>query len=183
MKRPAVFFDRDGVLNRAFIVEGKPHPPSGLDEFELIPGVLESCRQLKQAGYVLVVATNQPDVGRGTLAKKTVERMHERLLKELPLDRIEICYHSGLSGPDCECRKPKPGMLLDAARELEVDLKQSWMIGDRHKDMECGELAGCRTILIGSGYGEEIKVKPNFTAETIMEAVTIILNSDNISRS
>src|SRR6266542_4440112 len=117
MLRRAVFLDRDGVLNRALTREGKPSAPSSLGEFELLPGVPEACRKLKEAGFLLVVATNQPDVGRGTLAQSTIESLHEHMSRLLPIDHVEVCFHPG-GEVVCECRKPKPGMLLRAARDL-----------------------------------------------------------------
>lgn len=174
-KRRAIFLDRDGVINRAIIREGKPYPPSSLEEFEILPGVDEACTRIKKAGYLLIVATNQPDVGRGTLPKDLVEEMHSSLLKQLPIDKVEVCYHPGRGKSNCHCRKPLPGMLVKAAVELGIDLKRSWMIGDRGTDIECGYSAGCTTILIGDGYNEAFKIKPNFRVRNLVEAVTIIL--------
>ena len=105
----AVFLDRDGVLNRPVVREGKPYPPASLEEFELYPEVLEACRRLKEAGLVLVVATNQPDVGRGTQRREVVEAMHAQLRAALPIDRIEVCYDAGGPGASSEFRKPKAG--------------------------------------------------------------------------
>ena len=172
----AIFLDRDGVINRALIRGGKSYPPNSLDEFEILPGVAESCTILKRAGYLLVIATNQPDVGRGTLPRSTVEAIHSLLCEKLPIDHIQTCYHPGIGLSDCDCRKPRPGMLMKAASELGLDLKQSWMIGDRFSDIECGQLAGCRTILIGNGYSETPRVVPDFQVQSLREAVTIILS-------
>ncbi|HTV75939.1 MAG TPA: HAD-IIIA family hydrolase, partial [Candidatus Baltobacteraceae bacterium] len=127
--RRAVFLDRDGVINRALEREQKPYPPRSLDEFEILPDVPVACAKLKAAGFLLVVATNQPDIGRGTLAKEIVEQIHAKMLRQLPIDRVEVCYHSGKNDSECDCRKPKPGMLLRAAHELNIDLAQSWMVG------------------------------------------------------
>jgi D-glycero-D-manno-heptose 1,7-bisphosphate phosphatase len=130
---------------------------------------------LKQAGFLLVVATNQPDVGRGTLTQETVEIVHAEMCRRLPLDRVEVCYHPGKGLSDCDCRKPKPGMLLRAARELGIDLAQSWMVGDRWRDVDCGRAAGCRTIFIDRGYAEELKQPPDFRVKDLLEAAEIIL--------
>lgn len=172
----AIFLDRDGVINRALIRNGKPYPPSSLNEFEILPGVAEACAMLKQAGYVLVVVTNQPDVGRGTLLQSTVETIHFFMSRQLPIDRIEVCYHPGGELSNCDCRKPRPGMLIRVAHELGLNLTQSWMIGDRWLDIECGHAAGCRTILVGNGYKEVLRTLPDFWAQSLREAVTIILN-------
>jgi len=171
----AVFLDRDGVINRALERDGKPYPSASLVEFEIFPEVPEACRRLKQAGYLLVVATNQPDVGRGTLKQKAVEEIHAEMCRRLPLDRVEVCYHPGKGLSDCNCRKPKPGMLLRAARELNIDLAQSWMVGDRWRDVDCGRAAGCWTIFIDRGYAEELKQPPDFRAKNLLAAAEIIL--------
>ena len=173
----AVFFDRDGVINRALTRENKPYPPPSLAEFEILPGVVEACRQLKQAGYLLVVATNQPDVGRGTMAQSTVEELHAFMGRALPLDRVEVCYHPGQGKSDCDCRKPKPGMLLRAAKELSIDLAASWMVGDRWRDIDCGHAAGCRTVFIDYGYDEPLKQSPDFRVENLLGAARIILGA------
>lgn len=173
--RPAVFLDRDGVINRALEHESKPYPPRTLAEFEILPEVPDALARLKASGFVLVVATNQPDVGRGTLAREIVEEIHEHLRAKLPVDRVEVCYHAGRGADHCDCRKPKPGMLRRAARELNLDLARSWMIGDRWRDIDCGQAAGCRTIFIDRGYAEELKQKPDFSARNLAEAADIIL--------
>jgi D-glycero-D-manno-heptose 1,7-bisphosphate phosphatase len=174
--KAAVFLDRDGVINRALERDGKPYPPRSLEEFQILPEVPEACAKLKSAGFLLVVATNQPDVGRGTLAKETVETIHEFLKRQLPIDRIEVCYHPGKGQSDCACRKPKPGMLIQAAKSLEIDLKESWMVGDRWRDIDCGHAAGCRTILIERGYDEELRQKPDFRVKDLLEAAGVILD-------
>ncbi len=173
--RCAVFLDRDGVINRALERDAKPHAPTSLTEFELLPGVQEACIQLKRAGFLLVVVTNQPDVGRGTLKREVVETIHAQMLKLLPIDRVEVCYHSGNEPIECACRKPKPGMLLRAATELGIDLSQSWMVGDRWRDIGCGRAAGCRTILIDYGYNEPLEQEPDFRVKSLLEAARIII--------
>jgi D-glycero-D-manno-heptose 1,7-bisphosphate phosphatase len=173
--RRAVFLDRDGVINRALEREGKPYPPTSLAEFEILPEVPDACKRLKQAGFLLIVATNQPDVGRGTLAQSVVEKIHTHMTAQLPIDRVEVCYHPGKGASDCDCRKPKPGMLLRAAKELGIDLAHSWMVGDRWRDIDCGAAAGVKTVFIDRGYVEELKKKPNFSARNLSEAADIIL--------
>jgi len=175
--RRAVFLDRDGVINRALLREGKPYPPSSLDEFEILPDAPGACARLKAAGFWLVVATNQPDVGRGTLSREAVETMHAFMCRQLPIDRVEVCYHPGKGSADCECRKPRPGMLLRAARDLSLSLPQSWMVGDRWRDIDCGHAAGCRTVFIDRGYAEELRQLPDFRAGGLREAAEIILGA------
>jgi len=174
----AVFLDRDGVINQVKVIDGKPFPPVSIDEFIIFPGVEEACRKLKQAGFLLVVATNQPDVGRGTLKREVVERIHTHMSRVLPIDRVEVCYHPGRGDSKCDCRKPQPGMLHRAARELHIDLHQSWMVGDRWRDIDCGHAAGCHTVFIDYGYDEPLKQQPDFRAENLLEATGMILNPE-----
>jgi len=176
--RPAVFLDRDGTLNVQVVRAGKPYPPDTIGEFRLFDGVAEACARLKAAGFVLVVATNQPDVGRGKQDQAVVEAMHAHLHRLVPsLDLIQVCYHGGEAhGQPCACRKPKPGMLLDAARTLGLDLARSWMVGDRWGDTDAGHAAGCRTVFIDHGYTERSpEAPPHFTVRTLPQAVGIIL--------
>jgi D-glycero-D-manno-heptose 1,7-bisphosphate phosphatase len=175
----AVFLDRDGVINRALERDCKPYPPRNLDEFEILPEVPAACAKLKQAGFLLVVVTNQPDVGRGTLKQEIVEAIHAGMCQQLPIDRVEVCYHPGQGASDCDCRKPKPGMLLRATKELGIDLAQSWMVGDRWRDIDCGHAAGCHTIFIERGYAEALREKPDFSAGNLAEAADIILRESN----
>ncbi|MEI8288569.1 MAG: HAD family hydrolase [Verrucomicrobiota bacterium] len=177
--RRAVFLDRDGVINRALERDGKPYPPTTLAEFEILPEVPTALARLKTAGFLLIVTTNQPDVGRGTLALQVVENIHAHMTAQLPIDRVEVCFHPGKGRSDCDCRKPKPGMLFHAARELNIDLAESWMVGDRWRDVDCGHAAGCKTVFIDRGYAEELKQKPDFSARHLGEAADIILFQNN----
>jgi len=171
----AVFLDRDGVINRALVRDGKPYPPASLAEFEILPDVADACAKLKQAGFLLVVATNQPDVGRGTVSRELVESLHSHLCRALPLDRVEACYHPGKGASECDCRKPKPGMLLRAARELNIDLGRSFMVGDRWRDIDCGHAAGCTTILVDHAYDEPLRQPPDHRVKSLAEAADVIL--------
>lgn len=174
--RPAVFLDRDGTLNQSVVRGGKPYPPDSVGEFALFEGVADNCALLKAAGYTLVVATNQPDVGRGSQQQAVVEAMHAVLLERVPtIDRIEVCYDPGRGVPSAR-RKPAPGMLLDAAQALHLDLARSWMVGDRAGDVDAGCAAGCRTILIDWGYAEPPPAHPpHYTVASFAAAVGIIL--------
>ena len=175
--RPAVFLDRDGTLNRQVIRDGVPYPPQTVGEFELFPGVTEACAQLAAAGYVLVLATNQPDVGRGTQSQAVVEAMHAKLRQLVPaIAHIEVCYAPGRPGdpPDLR-RKPEPGMLLESSLLLGLDFGRSWMIGDRWRDIDCGQRAGVRTVFIDFGYAEKLHTAPDFTVSSFAEAARIIL--------
>lgn len=180
--RRAVFLDRDGVINRPLQRNGLPYAPVTLEEFEILPGVAEACGKLKQAGYLLIVATNQPDVGRGTVPQKTVEAIHEFMCRQLPIDRVEVCYHPGHGESECDCRKPKPGMLVRAARDLGIDLARSWMIGDRWRDVDCGKNAGCRTIFIDWHYAEALRAAPDFSVGSLSEAALVVLANSDLAR-
>ena len=179
INKRAVFLDRDGVLNRSIIRDGLPFAASNLDEFEIFPEVPDACRRLKEAGFLLIVATNQPDVGRGDMKKDTVEAIHAEMCRQLPIDRVEVCYHPGHGASNCDCRKPKPGLLLDAARELGIDLAQSWMVGDRWRDVDCGLAAGCRTIFVDRGYAEALRGTPDFRVKNLAQAADIILDKSS----
>ncbi len=170
-----MFLDRDGTLNAAVLREGRPHPPGGVEEFRLLPGVAGGCARLKAAGYALVVVTNQPDVGRGTQTRAAVEAIHARLRDLLPAARIEVSYDSGREDPPSPFRKPAPGMVLRAARELGLDLARSWMVGDSWRDIDCGKNAGCRTVFIDGGLAGNPRNRPDFIVHSFGEAVDIVL--------
>ena len=174
-RKRAVFLDRDGVVNASIVREGKPYPPWAVDEFQLLPGVAEACTSLHGAGFALVIATNQPDVGRGQLAQETVEEMHRIMRDQLPIDRVEVCYDAG-GAQSSEFRKPRPGMLLRAAKEMNIDLTQSFMVGDRWRDIDCGHAAGCTTIFIDRGYEESLQQQPDFVTADLPSAARLILS-------
>lgn len=170
MSRRAVFVDRDGVLNRAFVRDGKPYPPKDLSELEILPHVLEALQSLKAQGFDLIVVTNQPDVARGTMKREEVDAINNRLRAELPLDEIVTCFHDG--SDNCDCRKPKPGMLLRMEKERGIDLKRSFLVGDRWRDIEAGIAAGCKTIFIDYGYSERSPAaKADYVCKALSEAV------------
>ena len=169
----AVFIDRDGVINRAVIRDGKPFAPARPEDVELLPGVPEALRDLHDAGFRLIVTTNQPDVAAGRMTRDDVEAIHARMRATLPLDDVRVCYH--VDADNCDCRKPKPGMLLDAAREWNIDLERSIMVGDRWRDVDAGRAAGCRTILVESGYDERQAEGYDSSVSSLFEASRLIL--------
>jgi len=173
--RRAVFLDRDGVLSRSWLRDGKPAAPTTVAEFELLPGVVDAVRRLHAAGFLLVVVTNQPDVSTGLTRREAVGEMHRRLREWLPVDDIKVCCHVEADG--CDCRKPKPGMLLAAARERGIDLRSSWMVGDRWRDVAAGKAAGCRTILVECHYAERQAEAPDFTVQSLPGAAEIVLKT------
>jgi len=174
--RKAVFFDRDGVLNEAIIRNGDPHSPNRLDEFRIVPGAREALVSLRKAGYLLIVATNQPDVARQLQQQSVIEMMHERLKEDLPLDDIRVCYHDDCH--HCGCRKPAPGLLLGAAREWGIRLSGSYMIGDRWKDVEAGRRAGCKTIFLEHPYNDNEPRAADYYVKSVLEAAQFILEQD-----
>ena len=170
--RKAIFLDRDGVINKIFIKNGLPFSPDTFDQLEILTGVKESILRLKKLNFLCLVATNQPDVSRGKIKKKTIVKMNNYLKHEIELDDVFVCYHD--DHDNCRCRKPKSGLLLDAAKKWDVDLKKSFMIGDRWKDIEAGKSAGCKTIFIDCDYNEKKPNSPNFTTDSLINAVRII---------
>lgn len=171
--RRAVFLDRDGVINRAVVREGKPYPPANLEEVEILPGVLEALNSLNKEGLLLIVVTNQPDVARGTTALSDVEAINNHLQQCLCIDEFRVCYHDSDDG--CDCRKPLPGLLTAAAIALDIDLNKSYMVGDRWRDIEAGNQAGCKTFFIDYGYAEKQPNSMNFLVSSLLEASEIIL--------
>ena len=174
--RPAVVLDRDGVINRAVVRDGKPFPPSGVEELEVLPGVASSLLDLKAHGFALFVITNQPDVARGTQTRAGVEAIHQALASSLSIDDIFVCYHD--DADRCACRKPNPGMLLEAQRKHKIDLSRSFVVGDRWRDIDAGHAAGCKAILIDYGYVERKPGQPpEATVRSLREAADWIICS------
>ncbi len=171
--KSAVFLDRDGVLNEAIIRDGKPYPPAQANDVKLLPQVRDACYTLKESGVLLIVITNQPDIARGITTQATVDLIHKRLLSQLPLDDICVCPHDDSDA--CHCRKPRPGLILDAAKSWGIDLGRSVMVGDRWRDHEAGTNAGCATIFIDHSYQEPRPSNPNHQASSLAEAVPWIL--------
>jgi transaldolase len=172
--RPGVFFDRDGVLNEPVVRDGKPYPPASVDDLVLCAGAERAVRELRAAGFALVVVSNQPDVARGTTARTTVDAINDRLRNLLDLDDVLVCAHDDADG--CACRKPKPGLISNGARLHEIDLTRSYLVGDRWRDIEAGAAAGCRTALVDRGYAEqESSVQPNVRVTSVLEAARWII--------
>lgn len=168
----AVFLDRDGVLNQTIFRMGKPRAPYTLEEFTLFAGVKEAIDLLKRNQFILIVVTNQPDVARGWVSEDAVHAVNDKLQELIPVDEIKICFHT--EKDNCLCRKPRPGMLLEAAHERDIDLSLSWIIGDRHSDVEAGRSAGCKTILIGEG-DHSSSVVPDYQFENLLAAAKLIV--------
>jgi len=174
--RLAVFLDRDGVLNEPVIREGKPYPPASVDELQITPSAADALARLKAREFLLFVVSNQPDVARGTQKREVVEEIGLRLRSALPVDDILTCFHDD---PDaCDCRKPRPGLLLRAASRYGIDLSRSYLAGDRWRDIDAGANAGCRTIWIDRGYDERPpSAVPDARVGSLPEAVDWILKN------
>lgn len=170
----AVFLDRDGIINESVVRNGKPYPPATLEDVVILPGVKDALERLKAAGYLTIVATNQPDVTTGKQLQSVVDAIHDMMRETLALDDIRACFC--VEGPDCPCYKPKPGLLTEAAKDWKVELKQSFMVGDRWRDVGAGQAAGCTTFFVDYGYREDLTFTPDFTVSGLGEAADIIIS-------
>ncbi len=175
VKRRAVFLDRDGVLNKPVVRDGRPFPPDTVADLEILSGVADACRALSAAGLMLIGVTNQPDVARGSRTMADIRAINDSLGRRLGLDDMRVCPHD--DDHDCGCRKPRPGMLVEAARDFDIDLITSIMVGDRWRDIEAGKAAGCRTVFIDYGYNERRPDGADFECNGLAEAVPWILGA------
>jgi len=173
--KPAVFLDRDGVIVVPHFRDRRSYAPRRLEDFRLYPEAAASLRKLKRAGFLLAVVTNQPDVGNGVTPRSEVDAMHEIMTRELPVDALRACFHG--QAERCECRKPKPGLILEIAGELGIDLGRSFMVGDRRSDVEAGRAAGCTTVFIDLDYDEPAPDAPDFIVRSIAEAADVIIET------
>ena len=155
MLKKAIFWDRDGVINKVIFRNGKPSSPWLFDEFEILPEAPEGLKWAREKGFLNIVFSNQPDIKRGFLKIEELEKMHEKIMHELPVDFIKLCSHD--DADNCQCRKPSPGMILEAAKELMIDLENSYVVGDSRKDIEAGNKAGCKTVLLSREYNKDVK--------------------------
>jgi D-glycero-D-manno-heptose 1,7-bisphosphate phosphatase len=172
VRNRAVFFDRDGVLNHAVVRNGKPYPPKDLGDFIIYDDALNCTTQLKENGFYIFVVTNQPDVKSGIQSLETMRAMNAMLQRAMPIDHIEVCFDK-----DSGFYKPEPGMLIATAQNFGVDLKASYMVGDRWRDIGAGIKAGCaKSIFIDRGYKEHLSYVPDYTCKTLSEVANYILN-------
>lgn len=174
--KKAIFLDRDGVINQMIFRMGKPRAPYELSDLELFPGVLEAVARFKSQGYLTIIVTNQPDVARGWVTMDKVVAVNSRIHQLLQVDEIKCCFH--VEKDNCDCRKPRPGMLLEAARDWNIDCQKSFMVGDRYSDIEAGRSAGCQTILIGAGDDGVEKISPDHQSESLLQATDWILSHE-----
>lgn len=171
--KAAAFLDRDGVLNRAIVRDGRPYPPQGLHELEVLQEAAEACRLLKTNGLLLICITNQPDIARGAAQQSVIDELNEVVRNELQLDDILVCPHD--DADRCNCRKPQPGLLFHAADKYGIDLPLSFIIGDRWRDIEAGQAAGCRTVFVDRGYRERRPVGASYVASSTLDAAEWIV--------
>ena len=176
VNRRAVFLDRDGVINRAIVRGGKPYAPTSLAELDILPGVGDALRRLRAGGFLNVIVTNQPDVGAGKVTQAAIEGIHAFLRNKLAIDDVRVCYHT--EPQNCDCRKPKPGMILSASHELGIDKARSFLVGDRWRDVGAAHAAGCKALFIDYGYSEKMPDKPYVAVNSLAEAAEIILQSE-----
>lgn len=174
-KKRAVFLDRDGVINKAYGFR----PPNNPDELVVFKGVPEAIRNFNEAGLLVFVVTNQGGVGLGYMTPAELDEIHDRLREKVAegggeFTEIRACIHKPKEG--CSCRKPKPGMLLDLAEKYNVDLSQSFMVGDRDMDIQAGKAAGTTTILIKSK--EKTKEQADYTCPNLLAASRLICDLD-----
>lgn len=177
--RRAVFLDRDGVINRTIVRAGRPTPPASLDELEIFDGAGSAIRSLRDAGFLVIVVTNQPDVARGIQSLERVKAINDRIQTLLPIDDVKVCYHD--DSTNCACRKPRPGMLWEAAEVWSIDLSRSFLVGDRWRDISAGRAAGCRCVLVGDGYGDPFPDAPDLIVGSLAEAAELITRAFGIS--
>jgi D-glycero-D-manno-heptose 1,7-bisphosphate phosphatase len=173
-KNKAIFFDRDGVLNKTFIKNSKPFAPKNFKDFKIVSSAYKTLNYLVSLNYLIFVITNQPDVGNGLVKKDIIEKMHDIILKRLPVKKVFVCYHS--QDQNCFCRKPKTGMIEEAKKKFDLNLENSFLVGDRFSDIEAGNKSKLKTIMLGNGYGEYPSVNPDFKIKRLEEVNKIIVN-------
>lgn len=197
-KVKAVFLDRDGVINELvyYQEQGIVDSPFTVEQFNLLHGVAEAIRKFHEMGYKVIIVSNQPGIAKGHLSEQTFSRISKKMKEELAkegasLDGEYYCFHHPEAKlerlkANCKCRKPKPGLLLQAAKDIDIDLSQSWMIGDGLVDIKAGKGAGCKTMLLGTMKCElchlmdEEDASPDFITSDLLEAVQRISNVLNL---
>ena len=172
--KKAVFLDRDGILTKPLIINRKSFAPKKLKDFKLYYTSAKSVKRLKSAGYFVFVITNQPDVGKKLLSKIVLKKMHKILLKKTKIDEVYCCIHR--QDENCYCRKPKPGLILQIAKKYKIDLKNSFVVGDRASDIEAGKRAKCRTIFVDKKYFEKRPNSQEISCLNLHQATNYILS-------
>ena len=168
----AIFLDRDGVINKSIIANGKPYAPLLFEDFVFYEDTKKAIVVIQSLDYKTIIVTNQPEINKGNLNHEELKRMNDRIYNELKIDDIFVCEHT--SEEDCDCRKPKPGMILNASKKHNIDLSQSFLIGDRYKDIESAHAAGCNSIFIDRKYSEKFPNKQIKSVSSFYEAAIFI---------
>ena len=171
----AIFLDRDGVINRGYVENGKSYAPRRIEDFKLLPYVKESIKKLINNGFLIIIVTNQPDISNGLLSLEVLHLMHNKLRKKLAVTDIYFCPHS--KNENCECRKPKPGMIVAAAKKYKINFSKSFLVGDRASDIEAGKKVGCRLIFINRNYKEPKPISQELTVNNLKSATNYILKN------
>ena len=176
MKNKAIFWDRDGIINKVIIRNGEPSSPWRSEEFEILSDVKECLEASKKMGFLNIVFTSQPDVSRGNLKIEELEKIHKNILDTLPVDEIKVCPHDDKD--NCSCRKPKPGLIFEAAEKWSIDLDKSYVIGDSWKDIKAGKAVGCKTFLLRREYNKDYQEDYDFEVNNLREMVEIVKKLD-----
>lgn len=172
MKNRALFIDRDGVVNEVILKDGEPCAPWNMEEFKILPDAAGAVKRAKNLGLLVIVCTNQPDVLRRMVRREDVEKMNRQIKEKLSVDDIFVCFHD--DADNCDCRKPKPGMLIEASKKWDIELNSSFFVGDTWRDIDAGRNAGCRTILINTEYNQKNMPKSDFSVENLSSTVSLI---------
>jgi D-glycero-D-manno-heptose 1,7-bisphosphate phosphatase len=175
--KKAVFLDRDGVLNRSMLLDGVPKPPKFIEDVEILEGVVEAIQILKRHGFIPVVVTNQPDVARGETTKNQVSSINSHIGNIALIEHFYTCFHDDVD--KCICRKPLPGLILRAAKDLGLSLSESFLVGDRWRDIAAGQAAECKSFFIDYSYPEEMPKMPFTKVSSLLEAVFIMVGEQH----
>ncbi len=173
-KKKAIFLDRDGVIVRSKVINGKPYAVRSMKDFRILPYVIPLINKLKKKNFLIFVVTNQPDLKKGKLKLKNLILMHDKLLNKTKIDQIFVCPHN--KDDNCKCRKPKNGLLKQASKIYKINFTKSYLIGDRKKDIDAGNISNCKTIFIDRNYKEEKPINYNFRVSSFQKAISYILN-------
>ncbi len=156
-QKRAVFFDRDGVVLKAIVMDGKPRPPHSIAEYKALsgitPGAKEAVEKVKAAGFLAILISNQPDMAYGVISKEEWQWVQDQI-KDIPFDDVFICFHR--RDDNCDCMKPKPGKLFEAAKKWDIDLTQSFLVGDTKDDVTAAQAAHCKSILLETAYNVSV---------------------------
>ena len=178
--KKAVFLDRDGVINRSKLVDGVAKPPATLAEVEILDGVIDAIKTLKVHNFIPIVVTNQPDVARGLTSQSQVDAINTYIGLITNIEHFYTCFHD--DSDMCDCRKPAPGLINRAATELNLDVPNSYLVGDRWRDIAAGQVAGCQSFFIDYSYPEKRPEMPFTRVSSLLEAARIMIGEPNVAK-